>query len=167
MIWSRSPSSRTLSWSIGSWTCLRWQFILTHQPTIRQRTHVFILYTSHIITSCQVKSAVISLKSGDFERHFSTNAEPRASKIAESLGPNQNFCITDWVQFSFAIWENFTQIVSCHFISNSMLLPGDAFSHSGDPGIFHGLPSQRGAGARPPSYCLPLLTNVVSSRFCA
>ena len=53
---------------------------------------------------------------GDFKRHFSTNRltlnRDRAKLL--NLWGQPKFCITDWVQFSFAIWENFTQIVSCH-----------------------------------------------------
>lgn len=142
----------------------------TSQPSGKER---MCSYCTHHISSHHARLKVPSFLFGDFKRHFSTNRSTLnrdRAKLLNLWGPTKIFAsqtgFNSALQYGKTM-ENFTQIVSCHFISNSMLLPGDAFSHSGDPGIFHGLPSQRGAGARPPSYCLPLLTNVVSSRFCA
>ena len=127
----------------------------TSQPSGKERMCYMCSYCTHHISS----------------HHYARLKVPSflfAGEIAESLGPTKIFA--SQTGFNSALQYGKTSPRLFHvisYISNSMLLPGDAFSHSGDPGIFHGLPSQRGAGARPPSYCLPLLTNVVSSRFCA
>ena len=73
------------------------------------------VYTVHITSLCQVKCVPLFLFAGVFERHFSTNTEPRPSKLAEFLHHSLGLlCDIGY----------FTEIVSCHFISNSMLLPG-------------------------------------------
>ena len=98
----------------------------TSQPSGKER---MCSYCTHHISSHHARFKVPSFLFGDFKRHFSTNRSTLnrdRAKLLNLWGPTKIFAsqtgFNSALQYGKTM-ENFTQIVSCHFISNSMLLP--------------------------------------------